>query len=235
MPSHGNCWRRRRYLSIACTAGMLAVAAALQGLSSKSLTFAGSAPTKQALRSTIQLGPDRKDSSDNFIDKAFTVMADIVVSTMPLAQQEKDAYQYYRDGMAAQTSGDYSTALRSYAESLKLEEDPIDRSYIFYNLGIIFASNGEFVKAVKYYHLALDQNKEMCQAYNNIAVIYQDQGARAERKGDLEKSRVLFDKAGQYWNQAIRIAPTNYLEAQNWLKQTGRMSLEAESKLGGIW
>merc|ERR1719474_574178 len=125
--------------------------------------------------------------------------------------------------MAAQTSGDYSNALRAYAEALKLEEDPIDRSYIFYNLGIIFASNGEYVKAVKYYHLALDQNKEMCQTYNNIAVIYHNQAERAERKGNIEKSRVLYDKAGEYWNQAIRIAPTNYLEAQNWLKETNRM------------
>jgi len=234
MPSHVNCWRSNRHGLLACTAAMLAVTALLR-LASNSQTFVGGTPIQQTVRSKVQLGAERKDSSDSFIDKAFTVMADIVVATMPLAQAEKDAYQYYRDGMAAQTGGDYSTALRSYAESLKLEEDPIDRSYIFYNLGIIFASNGEFVKAVKYYHLALDQNKEMPQCYNNIAVIYQDQGARAERKGELEKSRVLFDKAGQYWNQAIRIAPTNYLEAQNWLKQTGRMSLEADSKLGGIW
>ena len=28
------------------------------------------------------------------------------------------------------------------------------------------------MKAVKYYHLSLDQNKELCQAYNNIAVAY---------------------------------------------------------------
>mmetsp|Transcript_86013 Transcript_86013/g.251695 ORF Transcript_86013/g.251695 Transcript_86013/m.251695 type:complete len:233 (-) Transcript_86013:125-823(-) len=183
----------------------------------------------------LQLRAERKSSSDNFIDRAFTVMTDIVVASMPLAQQEKDAYQYYRDGMAAQTSGDYSAALRAYAESLKLEEDPIDRSYIFYNLGIIFANNGEYVKAVKYYHLALDQNKEMPQSYNNIAVVYHDQGTRAERKGDMEKARVLYDKAAQYWNQAIRIAPTNYLEAQNWLKNTGKISKDADSKLGGIW
>jgi len=178
---------------------------------------------------------DRKTSDDSFIDKAFTVMADIIVQGMPLSQQEKDAYQYYRDGMAAQTSGDYSTALRAYAESLKLEEDPIDRSYIFYNLGIIFASNGEYVKAVKYYHLALDQNKEMAQSYNNIAVIYHDQATRAERNGNRDKSAVLYDKAGLYWNQAIRIAPTNYLEAQNWLRETSRMSQAIDDKLGGIW
>ena len=59
----------------------------------------------------------------------------------------RDAYQYYRDGMAAQTSGDYSAALQAYAEFLELEEDPIDRSFTFYNLGIILGANGEFVKA----------------------------------------------------------------------------------------
>jgi len=177
----------------------------------------------------------RKTSSDNFIDKAFTVMADLVVANMPLSQQEKDAYQYYRDGMAAQTSGDYSTALRAYAESLKLEEDPIDRSYIFYNLGLIFGNNGEYIKAVKYYHLAIDQNKQICQAYNNIAVIYHDQGTRAERSGNIEKANLLYDKAAQYWNQAIKIAPTNYLEAYNWLKSTGRLATALDNKIMGIF
>lgn len=191
---------------------------------------------RSASRSRVQMQATRaNDKSDNFIDKAFTVMTDIVVAAIPLAQQEKDAYQFYRDGMQAQVAGDYSAALRAYAESLKLEEDPIDRSFIFYNLGIIFGSNGEYVKAVKYYHLALDQNKELCQAYNNIAVIYHDQATRAEKKGALDKSTVLYDKASEYWNQAIRIAPTNYLEAQNWLITTGRMSQESQNKLGGIW
>mmetsp|Transcript_15471 Transcript_15471/g.48701 ORF Transcript_15471/g.48701 Transcript_15471/m.48701 type:complete len:232 (+) Transcript_15471:101-796(+) len=214
-------------------AGLLAALLALSG--PQGFVGAPRGAPRSVRGDRLQLQGERKSSSDNFIDKAFTVMTDIVVASMPLAQQEKDAYQYYRDGMAAQTSGDYSAALRAYAESLKLEEDPIDRSYIFYNLGLIFSSNGEYVKAVKYYHLALDQNKEMCQSYNNIAVIYHDQGTRSERKGEMEKARVLYDKAAQYWNQAIRIAPTNYLEAQNWLKQTGKISKAADEKLGGIW
>jgi len=190
------------------------------------------APVERGLH---QMKAGRQTSSDNFIDKAFTVMADILVSGMPLSQQEKDAYQYYRDGMAAQTAGDYSTALRSYAESLKLEEDPIDRSYVFYNLGLIFANNGEYIKAVKYYHLAIDQNKQICQAYNNIAVIYHDQGTRAERAGNIEKANLLYDKAAQYWNNAIKIAPTNYLEAYNWLKQTGKLSQSLDNKILGVF
>ncbi|MEM9768816.1 MAG: photosystem I assembly protein Ycf3, partial [Cyanobacteria bacterium P01_D01_bin.71] len=29
-----------------------------------------------------------------------------------------------------------------------------------------------------------------------------------------------------YWMEAIRIAPNNYIEAQNWLKNTGRMKAD---------
>ena len=43
-------------------------------------------------------------------------------------------------------------------------------------------------------------------------------------KKDLETARTMFDKAAEYWKQAIRLAPNNYIEAQNWLKTTGRMS-----------
>ncbi|CAE7470178.1 ycf3 [Symbiodinium natans] len=218
----------RRVLRIA------AVAAGVFGVSA-ALSFVAAGGRRAAPQPRVQMqAVSVNDKSDNFIDKAFTAMTDVVIGLIPLSQQEKDAYQFYRDGMAAQVSGDYSMALRSYAEALKLEEDPIDRSYIFYNLGIIFGSNGEYVKAVKYYHLSLDQNKELCQAYNNIAVIYHDQAMRAEKKGALDKSTVLYDKAALYWNQAIRIAPTNYLEAQNWLITTGRISSEAQSKLGGL-
>lgn len=32
----------------------------------------------------------------------------------------------------------------------------------------------------------------------------------------------MFNKASKYWQQAIYLAPNNYIEAQNWLKITGR-------------
>ena len=38
-------------------------------------------------------------------------------------------------------------------------------------------------------------------------------------------SQILFEKASDYWKEAIRLAPTNYIEAQNWLKMTGRWTL----------
>ncbi|MGL5804612.1 MAG: photosystem I assembly protein Ycf3, partial [Xenococcaceae cyanobacterium] len=34
------------------------------------------------------------------------------------------------------------------------------------------------------------------------------------------------DRAAEYWKQAVRIAPNNYIEAQNWLKITGRSEMD---------
>ena len=38
----------------------------------------------------------------------------------------------------------------------------------------------------------------------------------------IEISKILFDKAADYWKEAIRLAPTNYISAQNWLMRTHR-------------
>ena len=75
---------------------------------------------------------------DNFIDKAFTVIAESIVKIMPIAEKEKKAYIYYRDGLAAQNNGDYSEALEYYKESLLLEENKIDRGETLKNMAIIY-------------------------------------------------------------------------------------------------
>jgi hypothetical protein len=33
-------------------------------------------------------------------------------------------------------------------------------------------------------------------------------------------AKLLYDKAADYWNEAIRLAPTNYLEAQGYVNVT---------------
>nr|YP_008965777.1 photosystem I assembly protein ycf3 [Porphyridium purpureum]ATJ02970.1 photosystem I assembly protein ycf3 [Porphyridium purpureum]BAO23753.1 photosystem I assembly protein ycf3 [Porphyridium purpureum] len=164
----------------------------------------------------------RSQKNDNFIDKTFTVMADIVLKVLPTSKSEKQAFSYYRDGMSAQSEGEYAEALENYYEALKLEEDPYDRSYILYNIGLIYASNGEYIKALEYYHQALDLNSQLPQALNNVAVIYHYQGQKALDTQDTDLANSMFDRASEYWKQAIRLAPNNYIEAQNWLKTTGR-------------
>ena len=139
--------------------------------------------------------------NDNFIDKTFTVLADIILKVLPATKDEKQAFSYYRYGMSAQSSGDYAEALENYYEALKLEEDPYDRSYILYNIGLIYSSNGKYLKALEYYHQALELNSNLPQALNNIAVIYHYQGIKASEVENLEIAKTLFDKAGEYWKK----------------------------------
>jgi tetratricopeptide (TPR) repeat protein len=164
----------------------------------------------------------RSQRNDNFIDKTFTVIADILLKVFPASKKEKQAFFYYRDGMSAQSEGEYAEALENYYEALQIEEDPYDRSFILYNIGLIYSSNGEYIKALEYYHQALELNLNLPQVLNNIAVIYHYQATKSNEKQNSEVANELFNKAAEYWKQAITLAPSNYIEAQNWLKITGR-------------
>ena len=126
--------------------------------------------------------------------------------------------------MSAQGAGEYAEALDNYRQALELEEDPYDRSYVLYNMGLIYTNNGEHEIALEYYEKALECYPNMTQALNNMAVIYHFQGEKAKEEGDSDRADSLFDLAADYWKRAIQIDPNNYLEAQNWLKTTGRLS-----------
>lgn len=168
----------------------------------------------------------RTQRNDNFIDKSFTVMADLILKVLPTNKKAKEAFVYYRDGMSAQADGEYAEALDNYNEALTLEEDPYDRAYILYNMGLIHASNGEHEVALDLYHQAIDLNPRLPQALNNVAVIYHYQGDRKKEAGNAEAAEALYDQAAEYWKRAIRLAPNNYIEAQNWLKTTGRSAMD---------
>ena len=124
----------------------------------------------------------RSQKNDNFIDKTFTVVADVLIKILPTSNREKQAFIYYRDGMSAQSEGEYATALQNYYQALK-------------------------------------RNPSLPQALNNIAIIYHYRAEQATEKYQSEVAKLLYDKAADYWNEAIRLAPTNYLEAQAWLQQ----------------
>ena len=51
-------------------------------------------------------------------------------------------------------------------------------------------------------------------------------GEKAKETGNSEEANSWFDQAAEYWKQAISLAPNNYIEAQNWLKITGRSNKE---------
>nr|YP_009571687.1 photosystem I assembly protein Ycf3 [Portulaca grandiflora]QBC69275.1 photosystem I assembly protein Ycf3 [Portulaca grandiflora]UOX27383.1 hypothetical chloroplast RF34 [Portulaca grandiflora] len=164
----------------------------------------------------------RSRINGNFIDKTFSIVANILLRIIPTTSGEKEAFTYYRDGMSAQSEGNYAEALQNYFEAMRLEIDPYDRSYILYNIGLIYTSNGEHTKALEYYFRALERNPFLPQAFNNMAVICHYRGEQAIQQGDSEIAEAWFDQAAEYWKQAIMLTPGNYIEAQNWLRITGR-------------
>ena len=149
-----------------------------------------------------------------------TVIADILLKVLPASKQEKQAFSYYRAGMAAQSNGKYAEALENYYEALQVEEDPYDRSYTLYNIGLIYGNIGNNSQALEYYHQALELNSNLPQALNNIAVIYHSSGLNTltminEEIDDIQQAEYralateFFDKAGEYWRQALKLAPDN--------------------------
>ena len=39
--------------------------------------------------------------NNNFVDQAFTVIADVLLKVLPISNREKSAFTYYREGTAA--------------------------------------------------------------------------------------------------------------------------------------
>ena len=160
--------------------------------------------------------------NENFIDKTFSVLADLILKLLPATRTEKLAFSYYRSGLAAQAEGNHYVALKNYWEALVYEEDPFDRSIIFYNLGLLYGNVGQHNDALEFYEKALEYNPQSPQTLNNMAVIYHYQGTVAAKKRKYEIAQKFFNQAAFYWQDAIRLAPNNYLEAQNWLKVIGK-------------
>ncbi len=167
------------------------------------------------------------NNKDNFLDKAFTVIAEGIVKVMPIADKEKKAYIYYREGFAAQNNGDYSEALENYEESLKLEENAIDRGETLKNMAIIYMSNGDEEKALNTYQKALDENPKQPSCLKNMGLIYEKRGRTLQQEGKQDESDIWFDKAAEVWSKAVRLYPGGYLDIENWLKTTGRSKVDA--------
>jgi tetratricopeptide (TPR) repeat protein len=110
----------------------------------------------------------RSQRNDNFIDKTFTVVADILIKVLPTSNRENKLLLIIAM-VCRLAEGEYAEALQNYYQALRLEIDPYDRSYILYNIGLIHTSNGKHGRALEYYYQALNETR-LPQALNNIAV-----------------------------------------------------------------
>jgi tetratricopeptide (TPR) repeat protein len=138
---------------------------------------------------------------------------------LPASKQEKQAFLICFDCTTR-----YAEAIQNYYEALQVEEDPYDRSYTLYNIGLIYGNTGKYTQALEFYHQALSLNPNLPQALNNIAVSISKLMHKVLKNEYIELSKELFDKAAEYWIQALKLAPDNYPGARNWLKVTGRLS-----------
>mmetsp|Transcript_22561 Transcript_22561/g.34489 ORF Transcript_22561/g.34489 Transcript_22561/m.34489 type:complete len:174 (-) Transcript_22561:1929-2450(-) len=171
---------------------------------------------------------------NNFIDKVFTVIAEIILKIVPASFQEKKAFIYYRAGMSAESKGWSQEALKNYFKSLEFEEDPIDRSFTLYNIALIYQQMGIRHLAVRYYNEALIYQPTLSQALNNLGLIYHEVATLAENsQGGISQSyaSILYNRAADYWIKAIQIAPDSYPYALNWLITTERMNSNLEQPL----
>jgi tetratricopeptide (TPR) repeat protein len=164
----------------------------------------------------------RVKTNTNFIDKSFTILADLFLRIFPASFEEKKAFNFYLNGLSAQDNGEYSEALTNYYKSLQLEEDYYDRSIILYNIGLIYSKSGDYLRSLKYYYFSLFLNPTFISALNNLATIYHYQGVKASEKNCILLSQSLFQKAAFYWTKVLKLDPNSYLEAWNWLKTIRR-------------
>ena len=125
--------------------------------------------------------------------------------------------------MAAQNRGNYSKALKNYYEALQIEEDIFDRSYILYNIGLVYDNMDKKKEALEFYHQALSLNEILPQAYYNIGRIYHEKALACSLIDDEELASEFYDKTVIYWNQALKLAPDNYPNARNWLERISRL------------
>lgn len=58
----------------------------------------------------------RSQRNDNFTDKTFTIVADILLRIIPTAPGEKEAFTYYRDGVIRSFSFFFSVLYLSEKE-----------------------------------------------------------------------------------------------------------------------
>lgn len=157
-------------------------------------------------------------------DQTFTVFADFLVESGPTTPIEKKAFQTYQNGFRSQIDGQYANAFKSYTESLQLETDPIARSFTLYNIGLMYYRLNQVSRAFLNLNQSVRLNPSNASAFNMLRVLYHRLGESLLGARAFNQSEIFFTRAKLYWSEATRIAPFQYLEAQNWLQMQSQLN-----------
>jgi tetratricopeptide (TPR) repeat protein len=101
-----------------------------------------------------------------------------------LTEMQKEARSYRENGLAAQRTGDYDSALNLYQKAVAL--DP-NYAVPYNDMGIIYESKGDIDKAQESYFHAVKIDPFYESAYTNLALIY-------ESKRDLVNAAACWQK-----------------------------------------
>ncbi len=83
---------------------------------------------------------------------------------------------------------DYSLVLQGYNHCLEIDPDFI---FALFNIGNVYAKNGEIDRAIQVYTRVIQQDKEMAEAYFNRGLLYIYTGQKALANADLSKAGEL--------------------------------------------
>jgi tetratricopeptide (TPR) repeat protein len=93
-------------------------------------------------------------------------------------------------------------------------------------MAIIFMSTGEEEKALEFYGQSLAENPNSPSCLKNMGLIYEKWGRIAAESGDQDSADRWLDMAAESWSKAVKLYPGGYLDIENWLKSSGRSSVD---------
>eukprot|EP00979_Chaetoceros_neogracilis_P018725 scaffold11076_cov5385-Chaetoceros_neogracile.AAC.12 len=84
-------------------------------------------------------------------------------------------------------------------------------------------SDGKYAEALENYYEALQVEEDPYDRSLNTLTMINEEIDDIQQAEYRALATEFFDKAGEYWRQALKLAPDNYPGARNWLKVSGRL------------
>jgi tetratricopeptide (TPR) repeat protein len=150
------------------------------------------------------------------VDKTFTVISDALVEALP-GSSDKKAFIIYKKRLESQSNREISAAFKNYFKALQFETNSNSRSFIFFNLRILYLQLNQKHRALLNFHASLRLNPSNCSTLNSIAIIYHSMRQNLLDKRLISNSDIFFNRAYQFWSEIFDLRSTQYFEAKNWI------------------
>ena len=155
---------------------------------------------KKSDKKWLQVAASRMNAKDCTSDPLFFKLVESLHDLDPSA---KTALYL---GRLADANGDANKALDYYKNAAELEEKPLDKAKVYFNIAEVYKKRGAFSSARQYYNFALDNKPSMGIAYLRIASMFAS-SANDCGNSTFEK-RAIYWKAANFANKAASVDAT---------------------------